>query len=404
MVKTLKFISIYKIKKGIIMSDYILGGSRTPQGSFLGSLSSVPAPKLGATAIAGAIEKAGINKDQVNEVFMGNVVQAGVGQAPARQATIFSGLAESVPATTINKVCGSGLQSIIFGARTIETGENKVVVAGGMENMSLAPHLLPNSRSGYKFGDTKITDAMAYDGLRDVYTDRPMGNCAEECTRKYEMTRVEQDAFSIESFKRAQKAQADGIFASEITAVTIKGRKGDTVVDSDEGPGKVKFDKVSTLKPAFEKDGTITAANASTINDGAAAIILGGADFKDQAKFKILSWAGHAQNPTWFTTAPVEAIKKNLEKSRLEVSDIGLWEINEAFACVTMAAMKELDIPHDKVNIYGGGVSLGHPIGTSGTRIVLTLMNAMERTNTQYGCAAICIGGGEALSMIIEKL
>lgn len=386
------------------MSIYILGGSRTPQGSFLGSLASVSAPKLGATAIQGALEKSGIEGSKVDEVFMGNVVQAGVGQAPARQATIFSGLPESVPATTINKVCGSGLQSIILGARTILSGENKVVIAGGMENMSLAPHLLPNSRSGYKFGDVKITDAMQLDGLRDVYTDRAMGNCAEECTRKYELSREAQDEFSIESFKRAQKAQADGVFKSEITPVVISGRKGDVTVSDDEGPSKVKFDKVSTLRPAFEKDGTITAANASTINDGAAAIVLGGSDYKDQAKFKILSWASHAQNPTWFTTAPVEAIKKNLEKSRLQVSDIGLWEINEAFAAVTMVAMKEMDIPHDKVNIYGGGVSLGHPIGTSGTRIVLTLMNAMERTDTKYGCAAICIGGGEALSLIIEKI
>lgn len=386
------------------MSVYILGGARTPQGSFLGSLSSMEAPKLGAVAIEGALAKTGVNKDQVDEVFMGNVVQAGVGQAPARQATIFSGLPESVPATTINKVCGSGLQAVIFGARTILSGENKVVISGGMENMSLAPHLLPNSRSGYKFGEAKITDAMQFDGLRDVYTDRPMGNCAEECTRKYEFTREAQDAFSIESFKRAQKAQAEGIFKSEIAPVVIKGRKGDMTISEDEGPGKVIFEKVSTLRPAFEKDGTITAANASTINDGAAALVLVGSEYKDQAKFKILSWAGHAQNPTWFTTAPVEAIKKNLEKSRLKVSDIGLWEINEAFAAVPMAAMKDLNIPHDKVNIYGGGVSLGHPIGTSGARILLTLMNAMERNNTQYGCAAICIGGGEALSMIIEKI
>jgi len=386
------------------MSIYILGGSRTPQGSFLGSLSTVTAPQLGATAIKGALEKTGVDGSKVDEVFMGNVVQAGVGQAPARQATIFSGLPQSVPATTINKVCGSGLQSIILGARTILSGENKVVVTGGMENMSLAPHLLPNSRTGYKFGEAKITDSMQFDGLRDVYTDRPMGNCAEECTRKYELSREAQDEFSIESFKRAQKAQADGVFKSEITPVVIKGRKGEITISDDEGPGKVKFDKVSSLRPAFEKDGTITAANASTINDGAAALVLAGSDYKDQAKFKILSWANHAQDPTWFTTAPVEAIKKNLEKARLQVSDIGLWEINEAFAAVTMVAMKEMDIPHDKVNIYGGGVSLGHPIGTSGTRIVLTLMNAMERTNTKYGCAAICIGGGEALSMIIEKI
>lgn len=386
------------------MSVYILGGARTPQGSFLGSLSSVPAPRLGAAAIDGAITKAGVSKEDVEEVFMGNVVQAGVGQAPARQATLFAGLPESTVSTTVNKVCGSGLQSIILGARSILTGENKIVVSGGMENMSLAPHLLPNSRNGFKFGGTEMKDAMQWDGLWDVYSDRAMGNCAEECTREYKLTREAQDEFSIESFKRAQKAQAEGIFASEIVPVTIKGRKGDTVVDTDEGPTKVKFEKVAQLRPAFEKDGTITAANASTINDGAAAIVIGGADYKDQAKFKIHSWASHAQNPTWFTTAPVEAVKKNLEKAVLKVEDIGLWEINEAFAAVAMVTMQQLNIPHDKVNIYGGGVSLGHPIGTSGTRIVLSLMNAMERQDVKYGCAAICIGGGEALSMIIEKL
>lgn len=383
---------------------YILGGARTPQGSFLGSLSSVSAPKLGAIAIEGAIKKSGIDSGAVDEVFMGNVVSAGVGQAPARQAAMFSGLGENVPCTTINKVCGSGLQSIILAARTIKLGENKVVVAGGMENMSLAPHLLPNSRNGFKFGATELKDAMQWDGLWDVYSDQAMGNCAEECTKKYDLTREAQDNFSIESFKRAQKAQEQGIFASEIVPVTIKSRNGDVVVDSDEGPGKVRFDKIPTLRPAFTKDGTITAANASTINDGAAALVLGDESQKDKAKFKIHSWANHAQAPTWFTTAPVEAVKKNLEKTGLTVDDIGLWEINEAFAAVTMVAMQELNISHDKVNIYGGGVSLGHPIGTSGTRIVLSLCNAMERNDVKYGCAAICIGGGEALSLIIEKL
>ena len=386
------------------MSVYILGGSRTPQGSFLGTLSSVSAPKLGAVAIKGAIEKAGVSADKVEEVFMGNVVQAGVGQAPARQASVFAELPLSAVCTTVNKVCGSGLQSAILGAKSILTGDASLVVAGGMENMSLAPHLLPNSRNGFKFGGTEMKDAMQWDGLWDVYSDRPMGNCAEECTKKYELTREAQDEFSIRSFKRAQAAQAEGIFESEISAVTIKGRKGDTVVSSDEGPSKVKFEKVPTLRPAFEKDGTITAANASTINDGAAALVLGGEEYKDQAKFKILGWASHAQEPTWFTTAPVEAVKKNLSKLDLKVEDIDLWEINEAFAAVTMVAIKELQLDEEKVNIYGGGVSLGHPIGTSGARILLTLTNAMERTGAKRGCAAICIGGGEALSMIIERL
>jgi acetyl-CoA C-acetyltransferase len=386
------------------MSVYILGGARTPQGSFLGSLSTVTAPKLGAVAIKGAIKKTGVDASKVEEVYMGNVIQAGVGQAPARQAALFADLPQSVACTTVNKVCGSGLQSIIFGAKSILTNDASLVIAGGMENMSLAPHLLPNSRSGAKFGPTTMKDSMQWDGLWDVYSDQPMGNCAEECTKKYELSREAQDEFSIESFKRAQAAQKDGIFASEIEAVTIKGRKGDTVVSDDEGPGKVRFDKIPTLRPAFDKSGTITAANASTINDGACAVVLGGEEYKDQAKFKILGWASHAQDPTWFTTAPVEAVKKNLAKLDLNTEDIDLWEINEAFAAVTMVAIKELQLDHSKVNIYGGGVSLGHPIGTSGARIVLTLTNAMERNNAKRGCAAICIGGGEALSLIIERV
>lgn len=386
------------------MSVYILGGARTPQGSFLGSLSTVAAPKLGAEAIKGALEKLDLSGEKVEEVFMGNVVQAGVGQAPARQAAIFAGLPKSVPCTTINKVCGSGLQSIILGAKSILTDDAKLVVAGGMENMSLAPHLLPGSRMGTKFGGTQMKDAMQWDGLWDVYSDRPMGNCAEECTVKYDLTREAQDQFSINSFKRAQAAQAEGIFNSEIVPVTIKGRRGDTVVSEDEGPSKVKFEKIPELRPAFDKNGTITAANASTINDGACALVLGGEEYKDQAKFKVLGWASHAQEPTWFTTAPVEAVKKNLKKVNLSVEDIDLWEINEAFAAVTMVAMKELQLDETKVNVFGGGVSLGHPIGTSGARIVLTLTNAMERKNAKYGCAAICIGGGEALSLIIERL
>jgi len=386
------------------MSIYILSGARTPQGSFLGSLSSVPAPKLGAIAISAAVERAKIAKDKIDEVFMGNVVQAGVGQAPARQAALFAELSNSTPCTTVNKVCGSGMQSVILGAKSILAGDAKIVVAGGMENMSLAPHLLPGSRSGFKFGPTSMKDSMQWDGLWDVYTDRPMGNCAEECTKKYDLSREAQDAFSITSFKRAQKAQADGSFDAEIAAVTIKGRKGDIVVNEDEGPSKVQFDKIPTLRPAFDKDGTITAANASTINDGACALVLGDEDYKEQAKFKILGWAGHAQEPTWFTTAPVEAVKKNLAKLNLDITDIDYWEINEAFAAVTMVAMNELQLDHEKVNIHGGGVSLGHPIGTSGARIILSLMSVLESKNAKLGCAAICIGGGEALSIVIERL
>jgi acetyl-CoA C-acetyltransferase len=386
------------------MAVYILGGARTALGSFMGTLSQVPAPKLGAAAIEGAIQKAKIDKSKIDEVFMGNVVTAGVGQAPARQAMLAAGLPESVPATTVGKVCGSGLQSIILGARSILTGDNEVVVAGGMENMSLAPHLLMNSRNGYKFGPSEVKDSMQWDGLWDVYTNRAMGNCAEECTRKYEMTREEQDAFAMESFKRSQTATKEGLFKEEIVAVKVPSKKGDVAVTEDEGPFKANFEKMPGLRPAFEKEGTITAANASTINDGAAAVVLAGESYASQAEFKIIGYASNAHNPTWFTTAPVEAINKSLKKANLTIDQIDFFEINEAFAAVTMAAMKECKIPHEKVNVFGGAVSLGHPIGASGARIVVTLMNVMRNKKAKYGCAAICIGGGEALSLIIEKI
>lgn len=387
------------------MAVYILGGARTAIGSFMGTLSTVPAPKLGAVAIEGALQKSNIEKSKVDEVFMGNVITSGVGQAPARQAMLSAGIPNTVPATTVGKVCGSGLQSIILGARSIMTGDNQVVVAGGMENMSLAPHLLMNSRTGIaKFGAAEVKDSMQWDGLWDVYTNRAMGNCAEECTKKYNMSREEQDAFAKESFVRAQAAQKDGIFKDEIAAVRIAGKKGDVEISEDEGPSKANFEKMPSLKPAFEKDGTITAANASTINDGAAAVVLAGDAFADKAEFKILGWASNAHEPTWFTTAPVEAINKSLKKAGLSIDQIDLFEINEAFAAVTMAAMKECKIPHEKVNVFGGAVAIGHPIGASGARIVVTLMNAMRKKKAKYGCAAICIGGGEALSLIVEKI
>ncbi len=386
------------------MAVYILSGARTPIGSFMGTLSQFPATKLGAAAIEGALQKANVEKSKVDEVFMGNVVTSGVGQAPARQALIFAGLPESVPATTVGKVCGSGLQSIILGARSIMTGDNQLVVAGGMENMSLAPHLMMNSRSGYKFGPTEMKDSMQWDGLWDVYSNRPMGNCAEECAKKFNMSREEQDAFAVESFKRAQASSKDGTFKDEIVAVKVPAKGGTTDITEDEGPFKANFEKMPALKPAFEKDGTITAANASTINDGAAAVVLGGDAFASQAEFKILSYASNAQNPTWFTTAPVEAINKALKKANLTIDKIDLFEINEAFAAVPMAVMKELKIPHEKTNVFGGAVALGHPIGASGTRIVVTLMNAMKKKKAKYGCAAICIGGGEGLSLIIERI
>lgn len=386
------------------MTTYILSGSRTPIGSLMGSLSTVPAPQLGGTAIKGALAKAGVDASKVNEVFMGHVVQAGTGQAPARQAALAAGLDQGVSCTTINKVCGSGLQAVLLGHYSIATGDNDLVVAGGMENMSLAPHLLPQSRTGIKYGEGVVRDSMQWDGLWDVYSDRPMGNCAEECAREFTFTREAQDEFSIESYKKSQKSIEDGTFAREITPVVQSSRKGDVTIDQDEEPLRTKFDKIPQLRPAFEKTGTITAANASTINDGAAAIVLGSEKYKDQAKFKIVGHAKHAQDPTWFTTAPVEAMKKNFENTGLTVADIDYFEINEAFAVVPMAAIKALELDPKKVNIFGGAVSLGHPIGCSGTRILVTLMNVLETKNAKRGMASICIGGGEALSLIIERI
>ena len=386
------------------MGVYILNGARTPFGSFMGSLAAVSAPQLAATAIKGALAKAQVSGDAVGEVILGQVIQAGVGQAPARQAVIFSGLPESVPATTVNKVCGSGLQSIILAAKGILSDGHQAAIAGGMENMSLAPFLMPEGRTGHRFGNTEIKDAMLWDGLWDVYTQRAMGNCAEECARKYQLTRQQQDQFARASFERAQAAAKAGYFAQEISAVTIKNKKGDIVVSEDEGPGKANFEKMTTLPPAFESQGTISAANASTINDGAAVVVLGGESLRAKASFEIVSWASHAQNPTWFTTAPVEAMKKALNKANVSWKDIGLYEINEAFALVTMVAMKELELSHEQVNVNGGAVALGHPIGASGARIVLSLMNTMNMRKVKYGMASICIGGGEALAMVIKNL
>ncbi len=386
------------------MSVYILGGARTPQASFLSKFASLSATELGARAIAGALKKTNIDIQDVDEVFMGQVLQAGSGQAPARQAALSAGLLESVPCTTINKVCGSGLKSIISAAQTIKSKDGELIIAGGMESMSLAPHLLFNSRTGVKFGDGALTDSMGHDGLRDAYTDQPMGACAEECAEKFSLSREEQDQYSIESFKRAQKAIEDGVFKEEIVPVLLKTRKGEILITEDEGPSKVKFEKIPSLRPAFKKNGTITAANASTLSDGACALLIGGEKYKSQAKFKIHAYANHAQNPTWFTTAPVEAMRNCLEKASMGAEDIDLWEINEAFAVVAMVAIKELELDHNKVNIYGGGVSLGHPLGASGARIILSLMNSLERENKKWGMASLCIGGGEALAMIIERL
>ena len=387
------------------MSVYILGSARTPIASFLSSYSNISAPELGGIAIKAAVKKSNISPEDVNEVIIGQVVQAGSGQAPARQATIFSGLPQSTPATTINKVCGSGMKSLIMGAQSILAGDNKIVVTGGMENMTMAPHLIPSGRSGIKFGDGKILDSMQFDGLTDAYSKQAMGVFAELCVEKFKFTREELDNYAEMSFRRAQKAQVEGVFETEITPVEVVGLKGNvTKITLDEGPSKVNFEKMRGLKPVFNKNGVVTAANSSSINDGAACIVLGGEEFKSQSEFKIVAYASHAQEPQWFTTAPVESIKKCLKKANLNLNEIDLFEINEAFAVVALAAVKELELDIDRVNIYGGAISLGHPIGVSGSRIIMSLMTGLKRENKRFGLASICIGGGEALSIIIERL
>ncbi len=385
----------------------IVSIARTPQGAFQGSLSALSAPKLGAVAIKKALERAGIDGAKVDEVFMGNVLQAGIGQAPARQASIFAGIPNSVPATTVNKVCGSGMKSIIFGVQSILTGDNEVVVAGGMESMSNAPYYLPNARGGLRMGNAPFIDGMIHDGLWDPYNNQHMGNCGELCAKEKGFTREMQDAFAIQSFQRANAAWKEGRFKDEIAPVEIEGKKGDKVlVDTDEGPAKVSYEKIPTLRPAFAKDGTVTAANASTLNDGAAALVLMSADkakalgLKPLAK--IVSYAGFAQDPVWFTTAPAEGMRRALKKANWSVSDVDLFEVNEAFAVVTMAAGKDLAIPAEKMNIWGGAISLGHPIGASGARIVVTLVNQLRSLGKKKGMAGICIGGGEATAIAVE--
>ncbi len=386
----------------------ILSAARTPVGSFQGSLANIPAPQLGGIAIKEAIKRSGIPATAVDECIMGEVLTAGVGQAPARQAALKGGLPDSVPCLTINKVCGSGLKAVMLAADAIALGNAKVVVAGGQENMSLAPHLLENSRTGYRMGSTQIIDSMIKDGLWDPYNNWHMGNAAELCVKKYSFTREEQDAFAINSYKKAQTAIANGAFKNEIAAVEIQDKKGTTIIDKDEEPGNAKFDKMPGLKPAFEKEGTITAANASKINDGAAALVLM-AESEVKAKGlkgigRVVASAHFANDPKWFTTAPVGAIKSALSKAGLTTSQIDLWEINEAFSNVTMAAMKELEIPAERVNVNGGAVAIGHPIGASGARILTTLVYALQNQNKRYGLATLCIGGGEAVALIVEKI
>lgn len=386
----------------------IVSASRTPIGSFNGMLSNVPTTELGSAAIKNAVSKANIKPENVDEVIMGNVLTAGEGQAPARQASLGAGLPNSVPCMTINKVCGSGLKAVMLAAQSIMVGDSNIVVAGGMENMSLTPHLLEKSRSGYRMGHVQIQDSMIKDGLWDPYHNYHMGNAGEMCVKQGEYSREDQDKFAINSYKKSLNAIENGLFKDEIAPVEIKDRKGVQVLDKDEEPYKSNLDKIPGLKPVFEKDGTITAANASTINDGAAAVVVMGADTAQSMDIKpmakILSYATHAQAPEWFTTAPVEAIKKAVEKAGLKLTDIDLFEVNEAFAVVTMAAIKELGLDENKVNINGGAVSLGHPIGASGARILTTLLYNLKREGKKYGLATLCIGGGEAVAMVVESL
>ena len=387
----------------------LAGPKRTPIGAFQGSLSTVSAQHLGAIAIRSALNAADVLPNSVDEVIMGNVLQAGLGQAPARQAAIYAGLPDSVECLTINKMCGSGLKAVMLASQAIQTGDASVIVAGGMESMTQAPYLLPKARDGYRLGHADIVDSMIIDGLWDVYNDRHMGNCADMCAEKYSFSREEQDAFTIESYTRAQRAQSEGKFADEIVSVEVKDRRENvSEVSVDDEPGKADFEKMTKLKPAFGKEGTVTAANASKINDGAAALVVldenKSAELKVKPVARILAQASVAQEPEWFTTAPVGAIQKVLKKAGLEMSDIDLFEINEAFSNVAMAAMKELDISHDVVNVNGGAVALGHPIGASGARILVTLLHAMKTRGAKRGLAAICIGGGEASALIVEAL
>lgn len=385
----------------------ILSATRTPIGSFQGSLASVPASRFGAAAIKGAVTNAGLAPANVTDVLMGNVLQAGQGQAPARQAAIHAGLSPSARAVTIHKVCGSGLQAVMQGAHLLGAGMGEFVVAGGMENMSQAPYLLPKARDGFRLGHQQVVDSLITDGLWDPYNNLHMGNCAEQCATKYKFSREQQDAYAIESFQRANSAQKDGRFAAEITPVELTDAKGNvTKVEHDEGPAKVKYEKIPTLKPAFQKDGTITPANASTLNDGAAALVLAPAEAAQRHGLRpiarLVAFGGHAQDPVWFTTAPVQATQHALKSAGWKVGDVDLWEVNEAFAVVPMAFMAELGVPHEKLNVRGGAIALGHPIGCSGARILVTLIAALRERGLKRGVAAICIGGGEGLAACVE--
>ena len=387
----------------------IVSAVRTPMGSFGGGLSTISATKLGALAIKGAIEKAGINKDLIDEVYMGNVLQANLGQAPAKQAAIFAGLSQNIPCTTINKVCSSGMKSIMIAAQSIQCGQNDIVIAGGMENMSNVPHYFAKGRTGQKLGDMKLIDGLVKDGLTDVYNNIHMGLCAEKCASEMKLTREEQDNFAIESYNRSTNAWSEGRFTDEIIPVEVPQRRGDSIiVNEDEEYKNVKLDKIPALRPVFDREGTITAANASTLNDGASALLLMSAEKAKELKLKaiakIRSYADASQEPEWFTTAPAKAVPIAINKAGITNKDVDYYELNEAFSVVGLANTKILDLESDKVNVNGGAVSLGHPLGSSGSRIVVSLINVLKQNQGKIGVAGICNGGGGASAIVIELI
>ena len=386
----------------------ILSAVRTPIGAFQGGLAPLPAHALGARALAGAMEAAGVDPADVEQINLGCVLPAGQGQAPARQATLAAGCPETTGALTLNKVCGSGMKAVMIAANDLRCGDFELVAAGGMESMSQAPYLAVGVRDGLRLGHGRLVDSMIHDGLWDPYNDIHMGSCAELCVAEYSFSREDQDAFALESYRRAQQAIEGGLFDAEVVAVEVPGRKGSVTVERDEEPYRVDLDRISTLRPAFKKDGgTVTAGNASTINDGAAALILSTATYAEKLGVKplarVVAHASAAQKPEWFTTAPIAAVRQLLERADLAAEDIDLWEVNEAFAAVTMAFIRELGISGDSVNVHGGAVALGHPIGASGARILVTLLHAMEARGAQRGVAAICLGGGEATAILVER-
>lgn len=388
---------------------FLVAAKRTPIGAFLGALASVPAPELAKAASVAALQEAGVDPKNVDEVFFGNVLSAGIGQAPARQAALAAGLPQSTPTTTVSKVCGSGLQAVILGARAIAAGDAQVILAGGMESMSRVPHYLKDSRNGLRMGDGRLVDGMIHDGLWDPYNDFHMGVAGEMCAAEYDLSRQQQDEFAKESYRRALAAQKEGLFEKELSPVSVPQRKGEPVlVTEDEEPARGNPEKFPSLRPAFKKDGTITPANASSVNDGAAAVVLASgravADLGLQPMARIVASASAAQAPEWFTTAPAAAVAKVLAKAGLQASDIDLWEINEAFSCVTLACAKLTGVDLERVNVHGGAVALGHPIGASGARILTTLVHTMAQKDKARGLATLCIGGGEAVATIIERV